>query len=106
VTSLTGSYVYGDYGSGRIWSLTLSGTGNPINNLLADTSLTISSFGLDGNNELFICAFDGRIYKLNASVIPEFPSAIASAVLLATTLLATIAFKKSRTPPSRGLLRC
>ena len=91
---LTGSYVYGDYGSGKIWALTLSGTGATSNTLLVDTALTISSFGLDGNNELYICAFDSKIYKLNETVIPEFSSLVAFAVLFVATLLTAIFYKK------------
>ena len=91
---LTGAYIYGDYGSGKIWALTLSGTGTPTNTLLNDTSLAISSFGLDSNNELYICAFDGKIYKLNKTVIPEFSSLVAFAVLLFATLLTAIFYKK------------
>ncbi|HLC01248.1 MAG TPA: PQQ-dependent sugar dehydrogenase [Candidatus Bathyarchaeia archaeon] len=91
---LTGAYIYGDYGSGKIWALTLSGTGTPTNTLLNDTSLAISSFGLDSNNELYICAFDGKIYKLNETVIPEFSSLVAFAVLLFATLLTAIFYKK------------
>ena len=93
-TGLTGSYVYGDYGSGKIWALTLSGTGTPTNTLLVDSALTISSFGVDSNNELYICAFDGKIYKLNETVIPEFSSLVAFAVLLLATLLTAIFYKK------------
>lgn len=85
--SLTGAYVYGDYGSGRIWALTLNGTGAPTNTLLSDTTLTLSSFGVDSNGELYICAFDGKIYKFNSTVIPEFSPVIAFAVLFTTTLL-------------------
>jgi len=91
---LTGAYIYGDYGSGKIWALTLSGTGTPTNTLLNDTSLAISSFGLDSNNELYICAFDGKIYKLSETVIPEFSSLVAFAVLLFATLLTAIFYKK------------
>src|SRR3990172_4831126 len=91
---LTGAYIYGDYGSGKIWALTLSGKGTPTNTLLNDTSLAISSFGLDSNNELNICAFDGKIYKLNETVIPEFSSLVAFAVLLFATLLTAIFYKK------------
>ena len=61
-TALTGAYVYGDYGTGRIWALTLSETGASTNTLLIDTSLNILSFGVDNNLELYICASDGRIY--------------------------------------------
>jgi len=61
-TALTGAYVYGDYGTGRIWALTLSETGASTNTLLIDTSLNILSFGVDNNLELYICASDGRIH--------------------------------------------
>ena len=96
LTGLTGSYVYGDYGSGKIWALTLSGSGTPTNILLVDSSLAISSFGLDSNNELYICAFDGKIYKLSETVIPEFSSVVTFAVLLVATLLTVIFFKKRK----------
>ena len=93
-TGLTGAYVYGDYGSGRIWALTLSGTGTPTNTLLNDTSLDISSFGVDSSNELYVCAYNGKIYKLNETVIPEFSTLVAFAVLLVATLLTAIYYKK------------
>ncbi|MBI4720969.1 MAG: PQQ-dependent sugar dehydrogenase [Chitinivibrionia bacterium] len=62
--SLAGSYVYGDFVSGRIWSLRYDGVNPPVNAQLLDTNLNIASFGVDGNNELYICAFDGKIYLL------------------------------------------
>ena len=64
---LVGSYVYGDYGSGRIWALRYSGAGAPANSELANTGLHITSFGLDQKNELYMCAFDGNIYRLERS---------------------------------------
>lgn len=63
ITGLAGKYIYGDYLSGRIWSIEYSSLGNPINEELFDTSLEISSFGTDQDGELYICAFDGRIYR-------------------------------------------
>ncbi len=63
VPELAGAYVYGDFVSGRIWALRYDGTNPATNNQLFDTSLGIASFGLDKNNELYICAFDGRIYR-------------------------------------------
>jgi glucose/arabinose dehydrogenase len=93
-TGLAGAYVYGDFGSGRIWALALSGAGTPTNMILVNSNLTISSFGVDRDNELYVCAFDGRIYRLRETVIPEFSSVVGFAVLLITTLLTTMAFKK------------
>ena len=64
LTELTGSYVYGDYVSGRIWSLKNHDAGNPINKELVKTNLNITSFGTDQKKELYICAQDGKIYEI------------------------------------------
>lgn len=58
--SLQGKYVYGDFVSGRIWAVELDGSGNE---LLDASRLSIASFGTDASKELYICAFDGSIYK-------------------------------------------
>ena len=49
------AYVYGDYGSGRIWALSTNGTAS-INSQLVDSGLSISSFGVDQHNELYFTA--------------------------------------------------
>lgn len=59
-----GQYIYADYASGRIWALRYEGQEVIENVELAHTNLHISSFGVDQNNELYMCAFDGRIYRL------------------------------------------
>jgi glucose/arabinose dehydrogenase len=87
---LAGNYIYGDYGSGRIWALAPNGT----NKLLADTNLSISAFELDQNKELYFCAFDGKIYKISATTIPEFPCVAFLALLLITTLVSLTLFRK------------
>lgn len=63
--SLNGYYIYGDFVSGRIWALEniSSATANSV--LLLETGLNIASFGTDANNELFICSFDGKIYRIS-----------------------------------------
>lgn len=61
IPALNGYYVYGDFVSGRIWAL--DGSGN--NELLVESGLSIASFGIDENNELYICSFDGKIYQLS-----------------------------------------
>lgn len=63
IPQLQGRYVYGDFVSGRIWSFSAELSSNPDNELIEDTDLNIASFGTDMNNELYICAFDGAIYK-------------------------------------------
>ncbi len=61
---LAGSYIYGDFVSGRIWALNLNHGGDPVNKELLKTNLHITSLGLDEKNELYICADDGQIYEL------------------------------------------
>lgn len=63
MASLQGLYVYADFISGRVWALSTNLGGNLSNQLLVESRLPISSFGTDANNELYLCAFDGAIYK-------------------------------------------
>ncbi|SMO91166.1 Glucose/arabinose dehydrogenase, beta-propeller fold [Fodinibius sediminis] len=63
---LEGQYIYADYASGRIWALDHTDMENPVNSELMDSDIAIASFGVDANEELYICAFDGKIYKLSA----------------------------------------
>lgn len=60
IPSLTNKYVYADFVSKRIWAMDLDGSNNE---LLFDSGLSISSFGTDADQELYLCAFDGSIYK-------------------------------------------
>ncbi len=62
IPQLIGAYIFGDYEYGQIWALQYDGTSNPVNNLLFETDYEISSFGIDENNELYICDYNGRIY--------------------------------------------
>ena len=62
------SYVYSDYGSGRVWSLRYDGVNPTVNTELLDTQLNIASFGVDENNELYLAAFDGKIYRFKPTV--------------------------------------
>lgn len=64
IPELEGLYVYADYASGRIWSLDGSEPENPSNTELLKAPFPISSFGIDQNQELYICGFDDKIYKL------------------------------------------
>ncbi len=61
---LEGLYIYSDYVSGRIWTLDSNDPANPVNKELLNADFPISSFGIDQNQELYICGFDGKIYKL------------------------------------------
>jgi glucose/arabinose dehydrogenase len=62
--SLVGSYIFGDFISGKIWSLTLSKNRWRRKELL-NTSLLISSFGQDDDGELYVVEYRGTIYKIS-----------------------------------------
>ncbi|NDL67475.1 PQQ-dependent sugar dehydrogenase [Clostridiales bacterium F-3ap] len=64
--TLGGAYVYGDYVSGRIWGLWYLDRETMANHLLVETGRNIASFGVDEAGELYVAAFDGRIYRLAA----------------------------------------
>jgi glucose/arabinose dehydrogenase len=90
--TLGGAYVYGDYGSGRIWALRYNGTAAS-NELLVNTGLNIASFGVDTQNELYYTAYDGKIYQLNSTVVPEFPVTEGVLLVMATMVLLALMLK-------------
>ncbi|MHA2249946.1 MAG: PQQ-dependent sugar dehydrogenase [Candidatus Kariarchaeaceae archaeon] len=61
---LFGYYLYADYGSGRIWRLKITEDGIIENNMILKDPKAIVSFGLDENNELYICSHGGVIYQI------------------------------------------
>ena len=87
--SLKGAYIYGDYGSGRIWALTLNNQ-TPSNTQLVDSGLNIASFGVDQNSELYFTAYDGKIYTLTANAIPEYPKTTQLIILLISIAMAVL----------------
>ena len=64
LSALTGKYIYADYATRRIWALEHSDMSRPVNTLLTEADFNISSFGVDANDELYLCGFDGKIHKL------------------------------------------
>lgn len=57
--SLQGRYFYGDFISGRIWSLSMTATGFTTPTVLLDTDLSISAFGEDEAGELYVVDHGG-----------------------------------------------
>lgn len=62
-TGLWGAYLFGDFASGRIWSLRPGPTGWQ-RRLLLDTELQIASFGEDEDGELYVVHYGGEVYRL------------------------------------------
>lgn len=90
--SLQGRYVFGDYLSGRVWSLQQSG--GVVTDVTLLTSFgggTLSSFGEGGDGALYALGLNGNVYQL-AAAVPE----PAPALLLATGLAAFSLLRRRR----------
>ena len=61
---LQGQYIFGDYGSGRIWALSRAADLTIKVTELVDSGYNITSFGLDEKGELYLSTQDGQIYTL------------------------------------------
>lgn len=71
-----GRYIYGDYVSGRVWSLNLATLANT--QLFLASGINISSFAVDQNNELYFLGFgNGRIYRFTNSAPPPAGDIVA-----------------------------
>jgi glucose/arabinose dehydrogenase len=66
VLALYGRYVFGDYCSGTIWTISRKAVAPATKSLLLSTSLNISSFGQDEHGELYVLDLGGTLYKIEA----------------------------------------
>lgn len=82
---LTGAYLYGDYGTGRVWAAKHDGTKLLWDRELADTPLAIAGFGTDPEGDILMADHLGdAIYKLEPAP-PPAPDAPPFPVLLSET---------------------
>ena len=61
---LIGTYIYGDFCSGKIWGLRYDGNSVIENSLLLDSALSITSFGQGLDNKLYVLSRDDGIYSI------------------------------------------
>ena len=61
--TLYGAYLYADFCSGKIWALRHDGAAVTEQMLVADTGLSISSFGEDPSGEVYVLTFEGAVYR-------------------------------------------
>ena len=66
IPTLRGVYVYADFGMGTVWGLRYENGQVTTHGQLVkpDPAHAIASFGEDGNGELYVLIFDGKIYEL------------------------------------------
>ena len=68
IPELKGKYIYADFETMKIWALNYDGINPAVNELLITAPGGISSFGVDQENELYLCCFDGNIYNLRKTL--------------------------------------
>ncbi len=81
VPELQGKYIYGDYCSKKIWSLGYDGINPATNQYLLTAPGSITSFGVDQENELYLTCFDGKIYRFTPTLTPVELSSFSAVIL-------------------------
>ncbi len=70
VPELYGKYIYGDYGTAKVWSIDYDGVNPAVNTLITTAAGSITSFGVDENKELYLVSFNGKIYRFIPTIVP------------------------------------
>ena len=74
IENLYGRYIFGDYCTGKIWSLDFDDNSNVLDikdhteeilKSMGKREFYLSSFGIDNDNELFVIDYNGTIYRLS-----------------------------------------
>jgi len=77
IPELVGSFIYGDFSSGIVWALLFNGIDPTVNTeILRFDPFSLVSFGIDENNEIFVCSLDGSIYTLIRDIAQRYDSLI------------------------------
>jgi glucose/arabinose dehydrogenase len=64
IANLPGAYVFGDFGSGKIWMLRENPTNTWTRTELLNTGRSIASFGQDQSGELYVVDYAGNLLQL------------------------------------------
>ncbi len=86
---LNGTYVYGDYSTGKIWGMRHDGTKVKWHEEIANTQLQITAFAVDHHGELLIADHGGSIYRLTRTPqqtsTASFPTRLSETGLFIST---------------------
>jgi glucose/arabinose dehydrogenase len=103
-TSLWGSYVYGDFITGRVWALAPGPGQSWTNRLLIETGRSISSFGEDEDGELYLVDFGGEVLQMRFLSLARFAQ-FADGASEAGRIVSRIAVVNPSGRPLDGVLR-
>ncbi len=90
IPALQGTYVYGDFVTGKIWGLRYDGMRVVANEQLVDTAIPIVCFGVDQSGELYIVGYgeQGMLYRLEPNTDRganrDFPTLLSRSGLFAS----------------------
>lgn len=74
---LKDAYIYGDYGTGKIWMVRVDGDTITEHREIADTPFSLIGFGLDPQGELYFADYNGGLHTLEPAPaqtsVQEFP---------------------------------
>lgn len=91
---LGGKYIFGDHVSGRIWAMTWQNT-SPVRvtQIASVLGSTLSGFGLDQANELYLMCLgaQGKILKLSRATTPQPPATLSATGIFSDTASLTAA---------------
>ncbi len=71
IPGLYGTYLYGDYCTGRIWRAVEAGDGTWTSSKLVDSGYNISGWGEDAAGEMYIADHNGSVYRLTPTPNPS-----------------------------------
>nr|MBA3235043.1 PQQ-dependent sugar dehydrogenase [Chloroflexota bacterium] len=66
VPGLAAKYVFGDFCSGKIWTIPHNASKPASKTLLLSTGRNITAFGQDRGGELYVLATNGTLYRIEA----------------------------------------
>ncbi|HYO88153.1 MAG TPA: PQQ-dependent sugar dehydrogenase [Candidatus Limnocylindrales bacterium] len=64
IPALQGVYLFGDFGSGTIWTIVHSGDSFDMQTFIPSTGMTISSFGQDEAGDLYVVDYNGTLFRI------------------------------------------
>jgi hypothetical protein len=70
IPGLFGSYLYGDYCTGRVWEAVQDGGGEWSSTIILDTGFNISGWGEDLAGEVYLAHHGGQVYKVTRAPNP------------------------------------
>ena len=91
---LVGTYVYGDWSTGRVWGIKHDGTKAIWHQELVDTPFNITGFGSDHHGELYVIDQGSGFYRLEPTTEADRPKQPFPRRLSETGLFASVAEHK------------